>query len=120
MDFSTLKGRLETATMSFKNLELQLADPDVSLDPKQLENISRERARLEPLVLDYESLKCVEDDLVETKNLLRNSKEDKDMESLAEEELQRLDALKVQLLEGVTHTWVLEPAFPCVGCVCVY
>ena len=41
MDSSTLKTRLETATISFQNLELQLADPDVASDPKRLENIAR-------------------------------------------------------------------------------
>ena len=102
MDSSTLKSRLETATISFRNLELQLADPDVALDPKQLENIARERSRLEPLVLDYEALKHVEKDMVDTRDLLRNSKDDKDMESLAQEELLQLGALKIDLLERLT------------------
>ncbi len=102
MDSSTLKTRLETATISFKNLEMQLADPDVSLDPKQLENIARERSRLEPLVLDYEALKNVEKDLIETRDLLRSSKDDKDMELLAQEELYRLDTLKIDLLDRLT------------------
>ena len=102
MDSSTLKTRLETATISFKNLEMQLADPDVSLDPKQLENIARERSRLEPLVLDYEALKNVEKDLIETRDLLRSSKDDKDMELLAQEELYRLDTLKTDLLDRLT------------------
>jgi len=102
MDSSTLKPRLETATISFRNLELQLADPDVALDPKQLENIARERSRLEPLVLDYEALKHVEKDMVDTRDLLRNSKDDKDMESLAQEELLQLGALKTDLLERLT------------------
>ena len=102
MDSSTLKTRLETATISFKNLEMQLADPDVSLDPKQLENIARERSRLEPLVLDYEALKNVEKDLIETRDLLRSSKDDKDMELLAQEELYRLNTLKTDLLDRLT------------------
>ncbi len=102
MDTSTLKSRLDTATISFRNLELQLADPDVSLDPKQLENIARERSRLEPLVLDYEALKNVEKDLQDTRDLLRNSKDDKDMESLAQEELHLLAAMKTDLLDRLT------------------
>ena len=48
MDASTLTARLETATASFRNLERQLADPDVASDPKRLEAIARERSRLEP------------------------------------------------------------------------
>ena len=60
MDASTLFTRLETATASFRNLERQLADPDVAADPKRLESIARERSRLEPLVLDFEALKKLE------------------------------------------------------------
>ena len=63
MDASTLTARLETATASFRNLERQLADPDVASDPKRLEAIARERSRLEPLVLDYETLQSVQTEL---------------------------------------------------------
>ena len=49
MDSSTIKSRMETAKESFKNLELQLADPDVASNPKKLESIARERSKLEPL-----------------------------------------------------------------------
>lgn len=45
MDASTLFTRLETATASFRNLERQLADPDVAADPKRLESIARELKR---------------------------------------------------------------------------
>ena len=38
---------------SFVNLEMQLADPDIANNPKKLESIARERAKLEPLVLDF-------------------------------------------------------------------
>ena len=102
MDSATLKTRLETATTSFRNLELQLADPAVASDPKRLENVARERARLEPLVTDYEVLKNVENELDEIKDLLKESKSDKDMETLAQEELQRLDAQKEELLKSLT------------------
>ncbi len=102
MDSSTLKTRLETATTSFNNLELQLADPDVASDPKRLENIARERSRLEPLVLDYQALQLVEHEWDEAKVLLRESREDKEMEFLAQEELQALEARRSELLNRLT------------------
>ena len=71
MEPSTLIARLETAKSSFKNLELQLADPDVASDPKKLEIIARERSQLEPLVNDYELLLNIEKELDETKDLLK-------------------------------------------------
>ena len=87
MDTSTLKSRLETAKLSFQNLELQLADPDVASDPKRLETIARERSRLEPLVADYDELTEVEKQWTEARSLLRESKSDKDLEALAQEEI---------------------------------
>jgi len=44
---------LKTASESFENLEVQLADPDIANDPKKLESIARERSKLEPLVIDF-------------------------------------------------------------------
>ena len=73
MDASTLIARLETATASFRNLERQLADPDVASDPKRLEAIARERSRLEPLVLDYDALQSVEAELDQSRQLLKLS-----------------------------------------------
>ncbi len=103
IDSSAIKIRLETATSSFQNLERQLADPDVASDPKRLEVISRERARLEPLVIDYQTLLNIEDEWKQAKELLRDSKGDDDMESLAQEELQRLDLYKEELLQRITY-----------------
>ena len=102
MDSSTLKSRLETAKVSFRNMELQLADPDVASDPKKLETIARERSRLEPLVVDYELLQKVEHEFDEARSLYKESKEDKDMESLAQEEMERIDLLKTDLISRIT------------------
>ena len=74
MDPSTLISRLETAAASFRTLERQLADPDVASNPKRLETIARERARLEPLVLDFDALRQVEDEQEQARQLLRESR----------------------------------------------
>ena len=102
IDLSTLKARLDTASTSFQSLERQLADPDVTSDPTRLQKIAKERAQLEPLVNDYESLKLVEDELVQTKDLLRNSKGDQDMELLAQEELSQLEIRRKDFLNRLT------------------
>ncbi len=102
MDLSTLTSRLETAKTSFRTLERQLADPDVAADPKRLETIARERSRLEPLVLDYESLQQLDEELRQARNLLRESRGEEEMESLAQEELEHLDERKSQLIQSLT------------------
>jgi len=102
MDASTLLSRLETATASFRNLERQLADPDVAADPKRLETIARERARLEPLVLDFEALQTVDREQSEARQLLKDSRGDEAMEALAQEELDDLGQRRSALIERLT------------------
>ena len=102
MDASTLIARLETATASFRSLERQLADPDVAADPKRLETIARERSRLEPLVLDYETLQTVETELEQARQLLKDNRGDAEMEALAQEELSELSTRYEALVERLT------------------
>ena len=102
MDASTLIARLETATASFRNLERQLADPDVASDPKRLETIARERSRLEPLVLDYEALQTVEGELDQSRQLLKESRGDTEMECLAQDELNDLSTRHEALVQKLT------------------
>ncbi|MAV11816.1 MAG: peptide chain release factor 1 [Synechococcus sp. MED850] len=102
MDASTLFTRLETAAASFRNLERQLADPDVAADPKRLESIARERSRLEPLVLDFESLQALEQEQSDARQLLKESRGDPPMESLAQEELETLSSRHSELIERLT------------------
>ena len=91
MDASNLIERLEAASASFRSLERQLADPDVASDPKRLETIARERSRLEPLVIDFDALQQLEKEHADAKQLLKDSRGDHAMESLAQDELTLLD-----------------------------
>ncbi len=102
MDASTLVARLEAATASFRNLERQLADPDVAADPTRLEKIARERARLEPLVLDFEKLQALESEQQQSRELLNESRGDAAMEELAQEDLASLNTRHAELTEKLT------------------
>ena len=102
MDASTLVARLEAATASFRNLERQLADPDVAADPTRLEKIARERARLEPLVLDFEELQALEGEQKQSRELLKESRGDAAMEELAQDDLTSLNQRHAELTEKLT------------------
>ena len=94
MEYSTLIARLKTASESFENLEVQLADPDIANDPKKLESIARERSKLEPLVIDFNKLLDTDKEIEDSKNLLKENRNDKEMESLINEELITLEESK--------------------------
>ncbi len=99
MEYSILLSRLKTASESFETLEIQLADPDISNNPKKLESIAKERAKLEPLVNDFNDLLKVDSEIEDSKKLLRESKSDKDMEDLINEELCDLQQTKDCLIQ---------------------
>ena len=102
MEYTTLIARLKNASESFVNLEMQLADPDIANNPKKLESIARERAKLEPLVLDFNQLLDTDKEIGDSKQLLKDNRNDKDMESLINEELCSLEDLKNKLIEKLT------------------
>ena len=99
MEYTTLIARLKTSSESFENLELQLADPDIANDPKKLESIAKERSKLEPLVIDFKKLIDTERQIEDSKKLLKENRNDKEMESLINEELTILDESKKQLIQ---------------------
>ena len=102
MEYSTLIARLKTASESFENLEVQLADPDIANDPKKLESIARERSKLEPLVIDFNKLLDTDKEIEDSKNLLKENRNDKEMESLINEELITLEESKNELIQKTT------------------
>ena len=101
MDYSILTSRLKTAAETFQNLEVQLADPDVSNDPRKLESIARERAKLEPLVNDFIHLQELEKEIEDSRQLLRETKDDKEMEALINDELVNLQNSKEKLIKTI-------------------
>ena len=101
MEYSILLSRLKTATESFENLDLQLADPDISNNPKKLESVARERSKLEPLVNDFNILIKIDKEIEDSKKLLKETKDDKEMESLINEELTQLHNSKDKLIQKI-------------------
>ena len=101
MEYSILLSRLKTATESFENLDLQLADPDISNNPKKLESVARERSKLEPLVNDFNILIKIDKEIDDSKKLLKETKDDKEMESLINEELTQLHNSKDKLIQKI-------------------
>ena len=99
MEYSILLSRLKTASDSFETLEIQLADPDISNNPKKLESIARERSKLEPLVNDFKELLKIDRELEDSKKLLKESKGDQEMEALINDDLINLQQIKDSLIQ---------------------
>ena len=113
MDPALLSERLETACRTFEALERQLADPAVASDPKRLQTIARERSRLEPLVLDHQQWRKLQQEQRETHKLLREHRDDPAMGELVELAVSELESLE-QRLETLERrlTLALLPSDP--------
>ena len=92
---------MRTISESFANLEVQLAAPDISNNPKKLESIARERSNLEPLVTDYHQLLNIDSEIEDSKKLLKDTKDDKEMELLINEELASLQENRENLIHKI-------------------
>ena len=68
----------------------------------RLETIARERSRLEPLVLDFEALKQLEEEQLSARQMLKESRGDTAMEELAQDELINLQEQQDELIKRLT------------------
>ena len=96
-----LSARLRSASEELRELETQLADPDVTGDPDLLRTASQRYRELEPVVAAYDAYRARLDDLDVARELLRSAEgDDRD---LAQGEIDAaeadLDRLQVELRE---------------------
>lgn len=93
----SLRDRLVTLTERYEEVARLLSDPQVIADQNQFRNLSREYAKLEPVVRDFESFRVVEGELASADELRKSA--DAEMRDLAEEEHERLKAPMLELEE---------------------
>ena len=104
MESSFLVARLQTTCETFGNLERQLADPAVTADPDELQRLARERARLEPVVTNYRRLQELEREWNDTRQLLAQHRDDRELAELAEQDLTRIDDERRQLQDSLERS----------------
>ncbi|RMH51576.1 MAG: peptide chain release factor 1 [Zetaproteobacteria bacterium] len=71
-------------------LTSDLADPEITADPKRYTELSREYAQLEPVVAAIERLRALERELAENRALLDDPECDGELRALATDEIERL------------------------------
>ena len=81
--------RLEKIVARYKELEHEIASPEVASDHKKLQEIAQERASLEGLVEKYYSYQDVMQELKNTESMLKQSL-DEELKQLAEDEIENL------------------------------
>jgi peptide chain release factor 1 len=91
--------RLEQIERHYKELNRQIARPEIATDPEKLQTLAQEKAGIEDLVTKYRAYKTTSKELEETKAMLAGGL-DEDMSALVKQEIENLEAkLERQLYE---------------------
>ncbi len=103
----SLLTKLEELDGRFKEIEGQISDPSVARDTKKLIALSKEQAKLRPIVTKYRQYTKIAADLEESQQIISSDNSDPELKSLAEEEITQLTEKQNGLLEGITNTLVM-------------
>ncbi len=88
--------RLDTIEKRYRELEEQIANPEIAANLKQLQKLAQERASLEDTVKKYGEYRAALKALEDTRAML-DEKLDEELAALARQEIERLDARLAQL-----------------------
>jgi peptide chain release factor 1 len=81
---------LESIKEKYRQLTLSLSNPALVSDPEKIKKIAKERADLEPLVKKYEDYQKIKKDIIESREILDDSRSESELKKLAEAELKEL------------------------------
>ncbi len=90
--------KLEQIDIRYRELEEQIARPDIASDPKQLQKLARERASIEDVVTRYREYIAVSRSMEETKEMLHD-RLDEEMKTMVKQEIEDLESRLESLSE---------------------
>ncbi|MEE9198505.1 MAG: peptide chain release factor 1 [Dehalococcoidia bacterium] len=97
--------KLESREHRYQELDRLMADPQVAINPDELQRLAKERASLEEMVVKYRDYKSTTRELEDTRRLLEDGL-DEEMMALARDELEALEkrraGLEADIREALT------------------
>lgn len=103
----SLLARLEQLEQRFCQIERQVAEPAVAADTNKLIALSKEQGRLRNIVEKYRQYKKTLTEIQDAAEILKDSSTEKEIKSLAEEEIGQLETEKQRLMEQIQDTVVM-------------
>lgn len=94
-----LLEKLRTVEQTFAELTRRLADPDVAANPAEFQKVARSRAALEETVNAYQEWQSLQQQLADTRQLLKEVNDEPELRQMAEEEIAELTARITRLEE---------------------
>jgi peptide chain release factor 1 len=106
-----LVEKLKQIRSRAKELEARLADPELFKDRAQFQSLSKELARLKPIVESFEACERLSRELLEIEALLKGKTKDAELVKLYEEEQEQLTRKRAEL-EGTIELKLLQGTDP--------
>ncbi len=94
---SYLLDKLRSVEQTFHELTRKLGDPDIARDASEMQRIGKARASLEEVVETFETWKQVQEDIVTTRQLVKDSGNDLELQEMATIEAGELEAKSDEL-----------------------
>jgi peptide chain release factor 1 len=99
MAATDLDARLGDVARQYDDLQAELALPENNSDPESIKRLGKEMARLEPVVAVFRRLEATREELAGARELRDASDADDEMHSMADAEVNRLNADETRLLD---------------------
>ena len=93
-----LLSKLKSVEQTFNELTRRLGDPDIATDPNETQRVAKARSSLEEVVNTYETWKTTQEELAGTRQVLKESASDLELQQMAALEVEDLEA-KLEYLE---------------------
>ncbi|WP_310429623.1 peptide chain release factor 1 [Chamaesiphon sp. VAR_48_metabat_135_sub] len=94
---SYLLDKLKSVEQTFHELTRKLGDPDIARDASEMQRIGKARASLEEVVETFEIWKQVQEDIITTRQLVKDSGNDLELQEMATIEAGELEAKSDEL-----------------------
>jgi len=95
---STIWEKLEQIDKHYRELDEEMAKPEVITNPKQIQSLAQQRAGLETVVEKYREYKMTTKEMEATRTML-NESQDRDMLALVKQEIDDLTTRQTTLLQ---------------------
>lgn len=101
MGVDAMMRKLKTTKDTYDSLTLQLADPEICGDAKQLTKLTKTRASLEPVAVAYEDWNQTSLQLAEAKEMFNDATDDAELREMARDEIASLEDRLQQLEHNI-------------------
>lgn len=101
MDVGAMIRKLKSTKDTFDSMTMQLADPELCADTKQLTKLTKARAAIEPVAIAYEDWSTTSQALEDAKEMISESGDDPEMREMAREEVSTLQSRMEELEQNI-------------------